>query len=94
MKMARPILLVVFWLGVLSFVMGQIISFYPGAETQWFLATSVMLTAGLFIHGKAYRIASGVLLVLSLALATAGHKRGVDHKKWLSGQPKHEEQTK
>ena len=88
MTKARPILITIFWLGVVFFALGQIITFYPGAETAWFLITSIMLAIGLLIR-RGYRIAAGILLCLSIAAAITGYKRGSDYQEWLSNRPAH-----
>lgn len=79
-----------FWLGVVLFALGQIITFYPGAEAKWFFAASALLLPGLLINSKYYRIAGAILLFVSIAQGVAGYKRGLEYKKWLSNQPWHE----
>lgn len=93
LKKARPALLLVFWFGVVHFVLGGVITFYPGAETQWFLITSAVLAAGLLVDGKAIRVAALLLIAISLASAVAGHHRKSEYDNRRSQPSMDEEGT-
>ena len=80
MMKTKPIILAVFSLGALMFVLGQIISFVPGAETTWFLATVAMLTSGLFIKSNLWRIVTSLFIIVALTAAITGHKRGTEYR--------------
>ena len=82
-----------FWAGCALFALGQLITFYPGAERGWFILAGLLCMSGLLIRGKAYRIAAIILVGLSAVLATVGHRRGVDYKKWLETEKKHRQET-
>ena len=72
-----------FWAGCALFALGQVISFYPGAERGWFILAGLLCMSGLLIRGKAYRIVAVILVCLSAFFAVAGHRRGVDYRHWL-----------
>ena len=82
-----------FWAGCALFTLGQVISFYPGAERGWFILAGLLCVSGLLIRGKVYRIAAIILVCLSGVLAIAGHRRGVDYGKWLETKKKHRQEA-
>lgn len=83
MMKGRGIWISGFWAGCVLFALGQVISFYPGAERGWFILSGLLGMSGLLIRGKAYRIAAIILVGLSAVLAVAGHQRGVDYRNWM-----------
>ncbi len=82
-----------FWAGCVLFALGQVISFYPGAERGWFVLAGLLCMSGLLIRGKTYRIASIILVCLSTVVAVAGHRRGIDYRKWLETQKQQREEA-
>ena len=82
-----------FWAGCVLFALGQVISFYPGAERGWFILAGLLCMSGLLIRGKVYRIAAIILVCLSAVLAIAGHRRGVDYKNWMETKKQHRQQA-
>ena len=87
MTMTKTIIIGISGLGTLMFILGQIITFVPGAETDWFLTTAALLAFGAFSRVRIWRITVVVLTILALGAAFMGHKRGIEYKEWLSRQP-------
>jgi len=69
MSPTRRLLLLPFWLAVVLAVLGDVITFVPGAEREWFLVVAGLSASGLLIPKAAYRISAVVLVVLALAAA-------------------------
>jgi len=82
-----------FWAGCALFGLGQVISFYPGAECGWFILAGLLCMSGLIIRGKAYRIAAIILVCLSAILAVAGHRRGVDYRNRTETKKHHRQEA-
>ena len=72
-----------FWLGVLWFGLGNVITFIPGAENHWFSITAGLIAFGFFIPRRRYRIPTAILLLLSVFAAFDGHHRGVEYRQRL-----------
>ena len=72
-----------FWFGVLWFGLGNVITFVPGAEREWFIAVAGLVAFGLIVPRCSYRIAAALLLLLSVLAAFAGHKRGIGYREDL-----------
>ena len=72
-----------FWLGVLWFVLGSLITFYPGVEQGWFAIAAVLTAFGFLVPQRRYRIAALVLVVLSLLWVFTGHQRSVEYQQFL-----------
>ncbi len=56
-----------FWLGIVGFVLGQFITFYPGFDITWFTGSAMLVSFGLLVRSWAYRAAAIVLIILTLA---------------------------
>jgi hypothetical protein len=69
-----------FWLGMMLFLLGSLISFIPGAETDWFIITAGLVGMGFFVSSKYYRIAAIVTVAICVFWAYAGYSLGVEHK--------------
>jgi hypothetical protein len=76
------------------FVLGQVISFYPGAETGWFAFSAVLCMGGLLVRSKAYGVAAVFLVVASIAWSVSGYRRGEQYRVWLAQQPSREERIR
>ncbi len=70
----------VFWLGMMLILLGSMISFFPGAETGWFIITAVLVSMGFFVSSKYYRIAALVIVAICVFWAYAGYNRGVEYR--------------
>jgi len=68
----QSLLILAFWSGVVVFLLGQFISFYPGFETTWFAVAGILCLGGLFVPRKAYRIAALVLVPLGITIGVFG----------------------
>lgn len=86
----RPISITTFWIGIALFILGQVITFYPGAETDWFALSAVLCAAGLCVRSKAYGIAAVLLIAASIAWSISGYRRGEEYRAWLAKQPSKE----
>jgi hypothetical protein len=73
MNTRRKLLLLPFWLAVLLTVLGNLISFVPGAECGWFLVVAVLSVS-----------AAALLLILALAWTYSDYRRGVEYRQWRS----------
>jgi energy-coupling factor transporter transmembrane protein EcfT len=70
------------------FVLGFLITFYPGAEQWWFMTTAALfLLVFLVSRGSGYRIAAVVFIFVSLLFAFQGYLRGVRYQAWLAEHP-------
>jgi len=94
MNKARPLLIVPFWVGVILLALGQVITFYPGAEAAWFAASAVLCLCGLLVRSKAYAIAAVCLVVIGAAFSLWGYQHGEQYRAWLKQQPSREEQIR
>ncbi len=70
----------VFWIGVMKFLLGSMISFMPGAETIWFIITAGLVSAGFFASGKYYRITALVIVAICVLWAYSGYYRGIEYQ--------------
>ena len=84
--MMKTIFIGISALGTLMYVLGQIMSFVPGAETTWFLTTAALLAFGVFSRVRIWRITVVVLAILALGAAFMGHQRGIEDTEWISRQ--------
>jgi hypothetical protein len=91
MNKARPLLLAAFWLGVSFFALGQVITFYPGAEAGWFAISAALCLCGLLVRSRAYIIAALCLVTIGIVLSISGYRHGEQYRVWLSKQPSREE---
>jgi hypothetical protein len=69
-------------------LLGQLISFYPGAEVGWFGFAAAVALTGLFSPTRRLRLVAVILAVLLAVFAWGGHVRGRQHRELLSQQPK------
>jgi hypothetical protein len=69
-------------------LLGQLITFYPGAEVGWFGVAAALALAGLLSPTRQLRLVAVVLAVLLAGFAWGGHVRGRRYREWLSQQPK------
>jgi hypothetical protein len=67
------------WLGGL----GMFISFYPGAEAEWFGTAAVAAAFGLLSPKWRLRLAGFGLAATFGWFAWAGYQRGLEHQQWL-----------
>ena len=77
---------VCFWLGVMHALLGSIVTFVPGAECGWYIFSGVLISFGLIVPKRRYRIAAVILASLCFAGAYSGYVRGVEYRKWLNEQ--------
>lgn len=75
-----------FFCGVVLFVIGNVASFYPGAESIWFLCTAVLLLPGVLLARRGHVVAAILMFALSLLYSATGHSRGVEYQRWLDAQ--------
>jgi len=87
MTITKTMIIGISGMGTLMFVLGQFITFIPGAETSWFLTTAALLAFGALSRMRIWRITVVVLAILALGSAFMGHRRGIEYKEWLSRQP-------
>lgn len=69
-----------FWLGMMLFLLGSMISFIPGAETDWYIITAGLVGMGFFVSSKYYRIAAIFTVAICVFCAYAGYNRGVEYQ--------------
>lgn len=72
-----------FWMGVVFWVLGSVISFYPGAEVEHFGLTGLLVSAGFLVPNRKYQIAAFIFLVLCMLAVYSGYHRGVEYQEWL-----------
>ena len=70
---------------VVWFAIGQLITFYPGAEAGWFGTCAASALLGFFSPRRQTRIIATALVVLSLVFVCEGYWRGVRYQE--STQP-------
>ncbi len=87
MTITKSIIIGISGLGTLMFVLGQFITFIPGAETSWFLTTAALLAFGALSRMRIWRLTVVVLAILALGSAFMGHRSGIEYKERLSRQP-------
>jgi len=73
----------IFWFGVAGFVLGEIITFVPGGEQEWFTIAAILVAFGFLVPKRLYRIAALIFLVLSILAAIEGHKQGIKYRQFL-----------
>lgn len=78
-----PVLRFVFGCGIVLLLLGQIITFYPGAEERFYTFTGSLLLTGLVLPSRAYRIVSIVLIVFCVWGAVEGQRCGVKYRSFL-----------
>jgi hypothetical protein len=71
-----------FWMGIGLMLLGQLISFYPGAEVRYFAWAAGLVACGLVRPGRKRRTAAVLVCALCIAFAIAGHRRGVEYVQW------------
>ncbi len=69
-------------------LLGQLITFYPGAEAGWFGIAAALALAGLLSPTRQLRLVAVVLAVLLAGFAWDGYVRGRQYRETLSQQPK------
>ena len=69
-------------------LLGQFITFYPGAEAGWFGLAAAMALTGLPSPTRQLRLVAVVLAVVLAGFAWGGYVRGRQYREWLSQQPK------
>jgi hypothetical protein len=68
-----------FRFGGLWFVLGNFITFIPGAEKEWFMVAAGFVAFGLFVPRWHYRIPAAIFLLLSVLAAFDSHHRGIEY---------------
>ena len=68
-------------------LIGQFITFYPGAEAGWIGVAAAVALAGLLSPNRQLRLVAVVLAVLLAGFAWDGYVRGRQYRDWLSQQP-------
>ena len=68
-------------------LLGQFISFYPGAEAVWFGVAAAVALAGLLSPTRQLRLVAVVLAVLLAGFAWDGYVRGRQYRDRLSQRP-------
>jgi cytochrome c biogenesis protein CcdA len=66
------------------FVLGFLITFYPGVEQGYFTTAACLFLLCFLIYRGGYRIAAAAFLLLSVLFAISGHQRGVRYQAWLA----------
>lgn len=79
----RPVLRFVFGSGIVLLLLGQIITFYPGAEERFYTFTGCLLLAGLVLPGWPYRVISVVLIAYCIWGVVEGQRRGIKYQSFL-----------
>ncbi len=69
-----------FWLGMIKFFLGSMISFMPGAESSWFIITAGLVSGGFFVSSKYYRITALVIVAICVFGAYSGYHRGIEYQ--------------
>jgi hypothetical protein len=69
-------------------LLGQVITFYPGAEVGWFGVAAALALAGLLSPTRRLRLVAVVLAVLLAGFAWGGYERGRQYREPLSQQAK------
>ena len=75
-----PVAQVAFWFGAILFVLGSFISFYPGAETNWFVISASLTAFGLLVPSRRYRVPSILIVGVCLYWAYFGYHRGIEYR--------------
>ena len=78
-----------FWFGLVLAILGSAITFYPGSECYWFVATGFLLAPGIFVPKQAYRIVAIVACAICLLYAYSGYHRGINYQNSLQSRPTH-----
>jgi hypothetical protein len=94
MKMIRKIAKGCFWISVVLGALGQVITFYPGAEFEWFALAAAFSIPGFLIPKWSFRSASLVMLTLWSLMASSGYTRGKEYQECLKQQPSKEERIR
>jgi hypothetical protein len=68
-------------------LLGQFMTFYPGAEAGWFGVAAAVALAVLLSPTRQLRLVAVVLAVLLAGFAWGGYVRGRQYRDWLSQQP-------
>jgi len=76
-----------FWMSVALGILGQFVTFYPGAELGWFALAAFLAIPGFIVLKRSFRCASLVLLVLWCAISFLGYTRGKEYEQWLKNNP-------
>ena len=72
-----------FSLSVVLGALGQLITFIPGAEIEWFALAAILVIPGFVIPKWSFRSASCVLLLLWSMSAFSGYTRGKEYEAYL-----------
>ena len=63
-----------FWFGLTLAIMGSVVSFYPGSESFWFVATAVLMAPGILIPKPTYRTVAAIGVATCLWSAYCGYE--------------------
>ncbi len=69
------------------FVLGFLITFYPGAEREYFIFVACLFLLPMLIPRGGFRALAAGFVFISLLLALRGHWRGVHYRTWLAQHP-------
>ena len=90
-EMIKNIAKVCFWISLGMGALGQLISFYPGAELNWFSLAAAFSVLGLLIPKWSFRLTALAMLITWSVMAFSGYTRGKEYQAWLKQQPTKEE---
>jgi hypothetical protein len=78
-----------YWLGFVLLLLGMVITFFPGAEVEWFATAGTLLLAGLLVPRWDYRVSAIFLVGVCITFAVAGYRQGVEYRHHLQerGRP-------
>jgi type II secretory pathway component PulF len=77
---------IAFWLGMILFFLGSIISFYPGSEAGWYATAAILVGFGFFVPSKGYRIAAFMIVAICLFWTFTGYNRGMEYQEWMKSR--------
>ena len=70
-------------------LLGLLITFYPGAECQWFALSAILAFPSIFISSYKYKVSASVLILVFVTFSIQGYYRGKEYEKSLVNQQNH-----
>ena len=67
-------------------LLGLLITFYPGAECQWFALSAILALPSMFISSYKYKFSASVLILVFVTFSIQGYYRGKGYKKSMVNQ--------
>ena len=69
--------------GVVLFVLGTAITFFPGSEQGWFTVAGAFVSAGFFVPRWYVRAAACLIVTICVFAALEGHRRGMEYRRHM-----------